>query len=133
MKTTLTHLMIAVYCFQFKNTKLSSFLEWCVLMEKYRPGFEVWKVYKYFPLVVCVTVLTANSNLRSLEFKVLLVLFLPFCVYDHRGLSFFFSKKFFLSIFFNCHHFSMVTIHYFDPWRWFCYFTKNYQNYQPLN
>ena len=81
------------------------------MMEKYRPGFEVWKVYKYFPLVVCVTVLTANSNLRSLEFKVLLVLFLPFCVYYHRGLSFFFFfKKIFLINFFqlpplfNGHH-----------------------------
>lgn len=86
---------------------------------------RIWslKSFKIFSIKCLCYLLTANSNLRSLE--VLLVLFLPFCVYYHQGLSFLFQNFFFLSIFFNCHHFSMVTIHYFDPWRWLCYFTTN--------
>ena len=48
MKVILTHLMIAVYYFQFQSRALSSFLEWCVLIDENRPRYEVRRVFHQF-------------------------------------------------------------------------------------
>lgn len=91
-KVALTYLMIEVPSFQFQNKTLKSFSKWCILMDKCRPRFEVWRIFQQYLSVIYHVVLVVNSELRALEFKVFKVnIFLSFFVHFNR---FFFQLVF---------------------------------------
>lgn len=78
--------------FQFQNKTLKSFSKWCILMDKCRPRFEVWRIFQQYLSVIYHVVLVVNSELRALEFKVFEVnIFLSFFVHFNR---FFFQLVF---------------------------------------
>ena len=101
-KETLTYLMIALCCFQFKNSALNSFLGWCVLTDERHLRFEISRVIQQFLRIVFpVELIIVNSDLTVFGLKFLkLNIFTSFCVHFNR---FFKQLKFSSPVSFNCH------------------------------
>ena len=97
-KETLTYLMIALCCFQFKN----SFLGWCVLTDESHLRFEISRVIQQFLWIVFpVELVIVNSDLTVIGLKFLKVnIFTSFCVHFNR---FFKQLKFSSPVSLNCH------------------------------
>ena len=79
---TLICFMIAVYCFQFQKRALSSFSEWCNLMDACRSRREFWRVFQLFITIrflCCVNFKQRYNIIRVSSFLIkYFFLFCPF-------------------------------------------------------